>query len=448
VKPGPIQRFRLSLEAWAGSFDPAMQRASFWGPPLAISSVATFAIIAFVSVVPGVRDFFGLQPAVPLALVVARLLVYLTFERFERWRGGGTVYFTLATLFMGFAFQLVASSLVVFSEPPGAFVFAVLPVVGAGYNCMVMRATPRFPWPALAHGLAMAIVLALRPGSPRTEIFSVAGPLAVGSGLFLGMLGASMSRARETLEEHRRAIEAHALEERTGEARRLSSSLLELLQRSHDASSAISAALLDADQLSHLVRQDGGPCGPPVAAAAASLRSSLERVGLILGAEDATAEGRPAERDAAPVVPALRAALAQVARRFPAVRLEAGPVSRGAERAEVALQGGAGGLERLIAELVKNACEGSGAQRARRVTVSVDAVSEPGSVAIRVLDDGPGFAAHVLASTPTAFVTTKPGGTGLGLYTAERLAAANGGSLRLENPPSGGSAVTLRLRRL
>jgi C4-dicarboxylate-specific signal transduction histidine kinase len=145
---------------------------------------------------------------------------------------------------------------------------------------------------------------------------------------------------------------------------------------------------------------------------------------------------------------ALRAALAQVARRFPAVRLEAGPVSRGAERAEVALQGGAGGLERMIAELVKNACEGSGAQRARRVTVSVDAESEPGSVAIRVLDDGPGFAAHVLASTPTAFVTTKPGGTGLGLYTAERLAAANGGSLRLENPPSGGSAVTLRLRRL
>jgi C4-dicarboxylate-specific signal transduction histidine kinase len=155
-----------------------------------------------------------------------------------------------------------------------------------------------------------------------------------------------------------------------------------------------------------------------------------------------------AESDAAPVVPALRAALAQVARRFPAVRLEMGAVSRGAERVEVELKDGAGGLEQLIAELVKNACEGSGTQRARRVTVSVDAESDPGSVAIRVLDDGPGFAPHVLASTPTAFVTTKPGGTGLGLYTAERLAAANGGSLQLENPPGGGSAVTLRLRRL
>jgi signal transduction histidine kinase len=439
---------RLQLEAWAGRFDPAMQRASFWGPPLAISSVATFAIIGFVCAVPGVREFFGLRPAVPLALVVARLLIYFAFERYERVRGGGTVYFALATLFMGFAFQLVASSLVVFSEPPGAFVFAVVPVVGASYNCMVMRATPLFPWPALAHGFAMAIVLALRPGSPQIEIFSVAGPLAVGSGLFLGMLGTSMANARETLEEHRRAIEAHALEERTGEARRLSSSLLELLQRSHDASSAISAALLDADQLTHLVRRDGGPCSAPVGAAAASLRSSLERVGLILGAEvEATGE-REAERNAAPVVPAVRAALAQVARRFPAVRLEIGAVSRGPEPLDVALKDGAGGLEQLIAELVKNACEGSGTQRARRVTVSVDAVSEPGSIAIRVLDDGPGFAPHVLVGAPTAFVTTKPGGTGLGLYTAERLAAANGGSLHLENPPGGGSAVTLRLRRV
>ena len=44
-------------------------------------------------------------------------------------------------------------------------------------------------------------------------------------------------------------------------------------------------------------------------------------------------------------------------------------------------------------------------------------------------------------------MTTKPGGSGLGLYTAARVLGASGGALALENAPGGGAVVTLSLLR-
>jgi C4-dicarboxylate-specific signal transduction histidine kinase len=63
-----------------------------------------------------------------------------------------------------------------------------------------------------------------------------------------------------------------------------------------------------------------------------------------------------------------------------------------------------------------------------------------------VRDDGPGFPPDVLGRPVAPFVTTKPAGLGLGLYTAERLARASGGSLERANLPGGGAAVTLFLQ--
>jgi len=205
------QTLRSSIETWAGTFESEMRSARFWGRTIGISSAATLVLIAFVTLVPGVRDFFGLRPAVPLALLAARMLGFFALARFEHIRGWSPRYFAFAAFSMGFTFQLVVSSLVVFSEAPGAFVLAVLPVVGAGYFCMVLRATPHFPWPALVQGLGMAAALALQPRSPQLEIFAVAGPLTVAVGLLVGILGDTMTSARETLAEHRRAIEAYSV---------------------------------------------------------------------------------------------------------------------------------------------------------------------------------------------------------------------------------------------
>lgn len=439
----PFRSARAAIEDWAAGFEPDLLSARFWGPTVLVSSVVTLLLLGATRLGP-LRDFFGTRPAIPTALVVLRGACYLALLGFERRRGTSPLYFASGALGMGFVFQLVVSSLVVFSEPPGAFALAALPVLGAAYNCMILRATPRFPWPALGHGAAMALALSIRPESPRVEIFAVAGPLAVGGGLFLGSFAESMRHARDLLADHRRAIEASALEERTGEARRLSGTLLELLQRSHDASSALSTALLDAELLADLIRRADVKDPREIHAAVRSLRDALHRAAPLPEGHDG--RGGEVSPGVADVLPAVRGALARVGRRFPAVRFEARAASRVSETARVALRGGNEELERLIAELAKNACEGSGGSGAATVRVTIDAESEPGAVAIRVADDGPGLPPHVRSGTPTAFVTTKPTGSGLGLYTAGRLIAASGGALAFENAQQG-AIVTVRLPR-
>ena len=45
------------------------------------------------------------------------------------------------------------------------------------------------------------------------------------------------------------------------------------------------------------------------------------------------------------------------------------------------------------------------------------------------------------------FFSTKEGGTGLGLATVHRIVEEHKGTVELDCPPGGGTAVTIKLRR-
>jgi two-component system sensor histidine kinase RegB len=77
--------------------------------------------------------------------------------------------------------------------------------------------------------------------------------------------------------------------------------------------------------------------------------------------------------------------------------------------------------------------------------VRVGVSEEVDVVALEVSDDGPGFTQTQLGQPVEAFESTKRGSLGLGLYTAERIARASGGSLRRANNGAGGAVVTLFL---
>ena len=66
---------------------------------------------------------------------------------------------------------------------------------------------------------------------------------------------------------------------------------------------------------------------------------------------------------------------------------------------------------------------------------------------ILIEDDGPGIADEVRQRLFEPFATSKPHGTGLGLYISFMLARAMGGDLWLDPRPIGGTVATLRLRR-
>jgi len=64
---------------------------------------------------------------------------------------------------------------------------------------------------------------------------------------------------------------------------------------------------------------------------------------------------------------------------------------------------------------------------------------------ISVLDCGPGIPAAIRPHIGQPFVTTKRGGSGLGLYNANNFCVALGGALGVSDRESGGACVTLHL---
>ena len=94
-----------------------------------------------------------------------------------------------------------------------------------------------------------------------------------------------------------------------------------------------------------------------------------------------------------------------------------------------------------VLNLVENALEESSPEAP--VDVAVHATPERVDVEIR--DQGPGWPPIVRAHLGEPFVTTRPGGVGLGLYFAYTLAETIGGTLELEDAPGGGAIARLVL---
>jgi signal transduction histidine kinase len=99
-----------------------------------------------------------------------------------------------------------------------------------------------------------------------------------------------------------------------------------------------------------------------------------------------------------------------------------------------------GALYHVLFNLVRNAVEASaGNGRCVRILGSVSGAN----VVVEVEDRGGGLPPEVAAAPFTPYLTTKEGGTGLGLLVCRELARRMGGELALENRP--GEGVTARL---
>jgi signal transduction histidine kinase len=96
-------------------------------------------------------------------------------------------------------------------------------------------------------------------------------------------------------------------------------------------------------------------------------------------------------------------------------------------------------LVQVFLNLVLNAIDAAG--KAGHVELAVE--RRPGGVEVAVRDDGPGIAPEDQARLFQPFFTTKPHGTGLGLFVTRRLVAAHGGTVACESRP--GTGTTFRV---
>ncbi|MBG0798674.1 sensor histidine kinase [Methylocystis sp. L43] len=103
-------------------------------------------------------------------------------------------------------------------------------------------------------------------------------------------------------------------------------------------------------------------------------------------------------------------------------------------------------LEEMIGNLLDNAGKWAKSQVTIDVSAETDGAARP-TLRIAISDDGPGLAPHLRAAATQRgrrLDETKPG-SGLGLSIVVDLAAAYGGSLQLDDSPSGGLHAELRL---
>jgi signal transduction histidine kinase len=98
-------------------------------------------------------------------------------------------------------------------------------------------------------------------------------------------------------------------------------------------------------------------------------------------------------------------------------------------------------LTQALLNLVINAIQA--VEKQGRVEVS-GAVAE-GQVCVVVSDNGPGIPADKLASIFDPYFTTKSEGSGLGLWIAQQIVTAHGGTLQARNGESGGAVLTMQL---
>lgn len=101
--------------------------------------------------------------------------------------------------------------------------------------------------------------------------------------------------------------------------------------------------------------------------------------------------------------------------------------------------GGNTGFQRLITNLMRNACEGDGRLSSTTVLIQVMKSSHD-RILLSIHDNGPGFSNDPILGVPT---TTKSGGTGVGLRSVIRIVEASNGSCSFGVSPLGGALVNL-----
>jgi signal transduction histidine kinase len=105
--------------------------------------------------------------------------------------------------------------------------------------------------------------------------------------------------------------------------------------------------------------------------------------------------------------------------------------------------GGADAFARCALNIIVNACEGDGARYASSVRVVCE--RDGSRIRFQVEDDGPGFVDRAMTDATAELhttLTTKDGGTGLGLLFARNIVEASGGQMMLSNAATGGASVT------
>jgi signal transduction histidine kinase len=96
-------------------------------------------------------------------------------------------------------------------------------------------------------------------------------------------------------------------------------------------------------------------------------------------------------------------------------------------------------IEQVILNLVRNAIEAMRDAKTANAEIIIRTILDNNSVAIHIIDNGPGFSPELAEQMLDAYFTTKPNGTGMGLAICRAIIEAHGGHLIAKVIPTGGA---------
>ena len=101
-------------------------------------------------------------------------------------------------------------------------------------------------------------------------------------------------------------------------------------------------------------------------------------------------------------------------------------------------------IQQVLINLMRNAMEAMRKSETRELVVTT-ALAEEGRVSISVSDTGHGIPEDVATELFKPFLTTKPGGMGIGLSISKQIVESHGGTLTMRQKPEGGTVFCFTL---
>jgi signal transduction histidine kinase len=204
----------------------------------------------------------------------------------------------------------------------------------------------------------------------------------------------------------------------------------------HELSNPLTSLRMQAHKLRADAAKDG--LSPEMVLGLAQIDEAAQRMNTIIA--DLLFMARPAEQpqahvDVAQILASTIALLRAGTPGCPPVHADIGEL--------VPIQGYASKLGQVFFNVLRNAVQAVESRPQGEIKVRARLVRE--SIEIVVEDNGVGIPPETIARVTQPFFTTKPTGTGLGLWISQTLMAHHGGVLDLTSRQNVGTTVTLRL---
>ena len=354
------------------------------------------------------------------------------------WHGYGVLILATST-----ALQFYSWSMVCFSAMPGAILFAAPPILIAAYHGHCFQASLYYilpPLTTLTAVLMAATVSLVWVDTAHALIVVFAGAMALMSAFVTGEVALRSSAGARERDAMRAAIDAQLLLEKATEVASIEDTVQAIRGTNHDAGNALTSILMNLDQISMLVKRHrngdvpvSGQTLTGIGDIAEDVATSARRL------KDIIAQGRDIGRqqqdqEEVDVLGCAQQAIEQARQRYPTSAFKLDVDEKVSTSGRIfRLTGGITTLDRVLTNLLINACQGDGHRAASHVNLRLYYLPQDEGLALRVEDDGPGFAPDVLTQNFRNMVSTKNDGSGLGLYTCERLIQANRGRLSISN---------------